>query len=65
MRMSFKDDRVLFHKKNKQIPFDYHSKPICVTASLHDLDLTRGLVDLGSFSNIMPLQPSRLLDSSI
>lgn len=53
--MRFKEDAFIFYKQDKQIPSEYHNRPLSLTASLHDVELTRGLVDAGSSLNIMPL----------
>lgn len=53
--MKFEEDSVIFYKDDKQIPSEYHSRLLDVTASIHDIESRKGLVDRGSFLNIMSL----------
>lgn len=55
MKMRYKQDASVFYRENKRIHSEYHNIPLYATVSIHDVELWRGLVDLGSSLNKMPL----------
>lgn len=54
----FDDAAMVFYKRNGQALPSHYNTPVCVTAYIHDIELRRALIDLGSSLNIMLLTTS-------
>lgn len=58
-RTNYEDDAIIFYKEDKQVPSEYHNRPLCFTSFAHDVQLRRRLVYPGPSLNIMHFQHSR------
>lgn len=48
------DDAIASYKEDWQVQLEYHKRPPYVTASFHDMESRRGLVDPGSSPKKIP-----------
>lgn len=55
MKAKCEDTTIFFYREDKQIHLEYHNKCLYVIASILDVELRRGLVNLGSSLNITPI----------
>lgn len=49
------EKRIVFYKIDRKILPNYHTRPLHITTSIHNVELKHALIDIGSSSNIIPL----------